>query len=171
MMNKAIFLDRDGTVIVHVHYLADPDKVEIVPGGAEALRRLKDSGYLLVMVSNQSLVGRGYGTVEDVESVNDRTIELLEADGVSIDSVKYCPHRPDENCPNRKPNPGMLVEAARELDIDLTQSVMIGDNITDVQAGENAGCRLSILIGTAAEIDYGTVVLGLPEAVELLLAG
>ena len=169
-MNKAIFLDRDGTVIDHVHYLTDPAKVAIVHGGVEALRKLRDDGYLLVLVSNQSLVGRGLGTVEDVEAVNARMLELLAEDGVTIDCVKYCQHRPDDECPNRKPNPGMLLEAAKELDIDLAQSVMIGDNITDVEAGENAGCSLNVLL-SATEGSAGSVVAkDLPEAAELVLA-
>ena len=169
-MNKAVFLDRDGTVIEHVHYLSDPAKVAIVPGGVEALKKLKNHGYLLVVVSNQSLVGRGYGTAEDVEAVNARMCELLAESGVTIDSVKYCPHLPDAECPNRKPNPGMLLEAAKEFDIDLSQSVMIGDNITDVEAGENAGCSLNVLLGAAKGTAGCTVAKDLHEAVELVLA-
>ncbi len=168
-MNKAVFLDRDGTVIEHVHYVTDPGKVAIVPGGVEALRKLRDDGYLLVLVSNQSLVGRGYGTVEDVEAVNARMLELLAEGGVTIDCVKYCPHRPEDECPNRKPNPGMLLEAAKELDIDLGLSVMIGDNLSDVEAGRNAGCRLNILIDLAGGSGDFPSVAGLPEAVETVL--
>ena len=169
-MNKAVFLDRDGTVIEHVHYVTDPAKVAIVPGGVEALRKLRDDGYLLVLVSNQSLVGRGYGTVEDVEAVNARMLELLAEGGVTIDCVKYCPHRPEDDCPNRKPNPGMLLEAAKELDIDLGLSVMIGDNVTDVEAAENAGCSLNVLLGAGEESTEFVVAKDLPEAVELVLA-
>ena len=174
-MNKAVFLDRDGTVIQHVHYLTEPGKVEIVPGGVEALKKLQEAAYLLVVVSNQSLVGRGYGTVDDVEAVNARMLELLEAGGVRIDCVKYCPHLPGEDCPNRKPMPGMPIEAARELGIDLAQSVMIGDNLSDVEAGRNAGCQMNILIQPPGASDYrpslgATVVAsGLPEAVDIVL--
>ena len=169
-MNKAVFLDRDGTVIEHIHYLTDPAKVAIVQGGAEALRKLRDQGYLLVVVSNQSLVGRGLGMVEDVEAVNARMLELLAEGGVTIDCVKCCPHRPDDKCPTRKPNPGMLLEAARELSIDLAQSVMIGDNVTDAEAGENAGCSLNVLLG-GAEASAGSVVAkDLLEAAALVLA-
>ena len=169
-MKKAVFLDRDGTVIEHVHYVTDPDKVTIVPGGVEALKKLKDRGYLLAVVSNQSLVGRGYGTVEDVAAVNARMLELLAEGGVTIDCIKYCPHRPDDKCPNRKPNPGMLLEAARELDIDLAESVMIGDNITDVEAGENAGCSLNVLLGDGEGSAGCAVAKDLPKAVETVLA-
>ncbi len=169
-MNKAVFLDRDGTVIEHVHYLSDPAKVAIVQGGAEALRKLRDRGYLLVVVSNQSLVGRGYGTADDVEAVNGRMLELLEEGGVTIDCVKYCPHRPDDDCPNRKPNPGMLLDAAKELDIDLAQSVMIGDNITDADAGENAGCSLNVLLGVAEGSARPVIAKDLLEAADLVLA-
>ncbi len=169
-MNKAVFLDRDGTVIEHVHYVTDPAKVAIVPGGVEALRKLRDDGYLLVLVSNQSLVGRGLGTVEDVEAVNARMLELLAEGGVTIDCVKYCPHRPEDECPNRKPNPGMLLEAAKEFDIDLGLSVMIGDNVTDVEAGKNAGCLLNILLGAGQGSAGCTVAEDLVEAVEMVLA-
>lgn len=169
-MNKAVFLDRDGTVIKHVHYVTDPDKVAIVPGGVEALKKLKDRGFLLVVVSNQSLVGRGYGTAEDVEAVNARMLELLAEGGVTIDCIKYCPHRPDDKCPNRKPNPGMLLEAARELDINLAQSVMIGDNITDVEAGGNAGCSLNVLLGAGEGSAGFTIAKDLPKAAETVLA-
>ncbi len=169
-MNKAVFLDRDGTVIEHVHYVTDPAKVAIVPGGVEALRQLWDDGYLLVVVSNQSLVGRGYGTIEDVEAVNARMLELLAEGGVTIDCVKYCPHRPEDDCPNRKPQPGMLQEAAEELDIDLARSVMIGDNITDTEAGKNAGCSLNVLLGVAEGSARPVVAKDLPEAVEFVLA-
>ena len=169
-MNKAVFLDRDGTVIEHVHYVTDPAKVAIVPGGVEALRKLRDDGYLLVLVSNQSLVGRGYGTVEDVGAVNERRLELLSEGGVTIDCVKYCPHRPEDECPNRKPNPGMLLEAAKELDIDLGLSVMIGDNVTDVEAGENAGCALNVLLGEAEGSAGSVTAKNLSEAAGLVLA-
>jgi len=168
-MNKAVFLDRDGTVIVHVHYLRDPEQVAIVPDGADALRRLQERGYLLVIVSNQSLVGRGYGTLEDVEAVNGRMGELLATDGVTLAGVKYCPHHPDANCPNRKPNPGMLLEAAKELDIDLARSAMIGDNLLDVEAGTNAGCMLNILIDVAASVDHAPSATSLSAAADLIL--
>ena len=168
-MNKAAFLDRDGTVIEHVHYLTDPAKVAIVRGGITALKTLRDRGYLLVVVSNQSLVGRGWGTVEDVEAVNARMLELLAEGGVTIDCVKYCPHHPDGGCPNRKPNPGMLLEAARELDIDLARSVMIGDNTTDAEAGQNAGCRMNILIDPEGCSDYRPSASSLSEAIKFVL--
>ena len=168
-MFNAVFLDRDGTVIEHIHYLTEPGKVEIVPGGVEALKKLEEAGYLLVVVSNQSLVGRGYGTAEDVEAVNARMLDILEEGRVTIDSVRYCPHHPDDDCPNRKPRPGMLLDAAQELDIDLVQSIMIGDNLSDVEAGRNAGCRLNILIDPAGGSGDFPSVAGLPEAVETVL--
>lgn len=168
-MNKAVFLDRDGTLIEHIHYLTDPNRVKIVDGGAEALKRLQEAGYLLVVVSNQSLVGRGYGTEDDVNAVNARMAELLQSAGVTLDSVKYCPHHPDEDCPNRKPKPGMLLEAAEELNIDLTQSVMIGDNPTDTGAGENARCRLNILLVEPGSSAQGPSAGSLSEAADRVL--
>ncbi len=168
-MNKAVFLDRDGTIIEHVHYLKDPSKVTIVQGGIEALRALQSDGFLLVVVSNQSLVGRGFGTVEEVEAVNARTLELFSEAGVTIDCVKYCPHHPDDACACRKPKPGMLLEASNELHIDLGRSVMIGDNMLDAEAGMNAGCGLSIQINGESKSEYSPRASNLSEAIGLII--
>jgi D-glycero-D-manno-heptose 1,7-bisphosphate phosphatase len=145
-MNKALFLDRDGTVIEHVHYLKDPDEVRLVSGCAQALKSARDAGYLLVVISNQSIIGRGTGTHEEVEACNARMEELLSAEGVELDSVLYCPHAPEDECACRKPQPGLLVQAAEALIIDLAQSSMIGDNVTDIEAGRNAGCRANLYL-------------------------
>lgn len=147
-MNRALFLDRDGTVIEHVHYLKDPDEVRLVEDCVETLKRAKDAGYVLIVVSNQSIIGRGTGTVDQVEACNARMCELLSAEGVVIDDAVYCPHAPDEGCSCRKPEPGLLLECAERFGIALAQSVMIGDNITDIQAGDNARCRMSLYLNT-----------------------
>ena len=145
-MNKALFLDRDGTVIEHVHYNMDPNDVHLVPDCAEALAKAQAAGYLLVVISNQSGIARGKGTHEDVQACNDRMAELLAEQGITLDLILYCPHGPDEDCPCRKPKPGMLLDAAQQLDIDLSQSIIIGDNITDLQAGQNAGCKMMLFV-------------------------
>ena len=168
MKHKAAFLDRDGTIIRNIPYLTDPAQVQFIPGGVDALRNLRGNGYLLVIVTNQSLVGRGMGTREEVEAVNRRMTELLETEGVAIDALKYCPHHPDEHCTNRKPEPGMLLEAAAELDIDLSRSIMIGDSPADVQAGERAGCPINIRIDPSGNTPGA--VPDLPAAVEIVLA-
>ena len=147
-MHKAMFLDRDGTVIEHVHYLNDPAGVRLVSDCVKALSAARAAGYLLVVISNQSIIGRGTGTKEEVDACNARMEELLRVEGIMLDLVLYCPHAPEEECGCRKPKPGMLLDAADRLGIDLSQSVMIGDNITDVEAGENAGCAMSLYLNT-----------------------
>jgi histidinol-phosphate phosphatase family protein len=147
-MNRAVFLDRDGTILEHVPYMTDPAQVRLMPGAAEALRRLKAAGFLLVIVSNQSLVARGLGTRLQAEAVSLRMEELFAAEGIRFDAIKYSFDGPDSTNPRRKPNPGMLFEAAAELDIDLKRSAMIGDDPRDPQAGRAAGCALNLLLSS-----------------------
>ena len=128
--------------------MKNPKEVRLVADCAKSLRRAREEGYLLVVISNQSIIGRGTGTVAQVDACNARMEELLLAEGVDVDLVLYCPHAPEDNCTCRKPKPGLLLDAARDLDIDLEASIMIGDNITDVEAGENAGCRLNLYLNT-----------------------
>ncbi|MDO9081919.1 MAG: HAD-IIIA family hydrolase, partial [Humidesulfovibrio sp.] len=132
---RAVFLDRDGTVIAERHYLSDPAGVELLPGAAVGLRRMRALGLRLVLVSNQSGVGRGYFARADVERVHGRLLELLEAQGVTLDAMYVCPHAPDEGCGCRKPLPGLLERARTELGIDLAQSFMVGDKPCDVDLG------------------------------------
>lgn len=145
--NKAAFLDRDGTLIVDRGYLSNPDGVELLSGVAKGLAIVQRLGYLLVVISNQSGVGRGYFSDEDVRSVNRRMEECLGELGLRLDGVWYCPHIPEARCLCRKPSPGLFLTAARHLDIDLADSIMIGDKITDVEAGVAAGCQRNILLG------------------------
>jgi histidinol-phosphate phosphatase family protein len=147
----AIFLDRDGTVIEHVHYLCDPALVQILPGAAEALKRFRRAGFSRVLVTNQSAIGRGMLTEERLDQIHIEMNRQLAAHGATIDAAYHCPDVPAgddrtvvEN-PDRKPGPGMLVRAAADLKLDLGTSWMVGDLISDVLAGQNAGCR-SILL-------------------------
>ena len=144
----AAFLDRDGTLIVDVGYPRDPDGVTLLDGAAEALAALAASGLRLVVVSNQSGVGRGIVTPEQAEAVHDRFVAELAAEGIALDDAKYCPHAPGAGCACRKPEPAMLLEAAAELDLDLEASFMIGDKHSDVETGRRAGCR-TVLLGDA----------------------
>ena len=139
--SKAVFLDRDGTLINERGYLADPSKIFFYPGAATALRRLQRAGFRLVIVTNQSGVGRGYFTLAQAQRVSRRFCELLRRQGVRIDRVYMCPHRPDAGCRCRKPNPFLARKAARELKIDLENSYMIGDQVRDLQLAKNAGLR------------------------------
>ncbi len=154
----AVFLDRDGTVIEHVHYIGDPAQVRLLPEVGPALRRFQEAGFALVVVTNQSAIGRGFITVEQYEQVNAEMIRQLAGEGVTIGAVYYCPEAPsgDDRTAvtheDRKPGPGMLKRGARDLGLDLSTSWMIGDMISDALAGINAGCRGTFLVETGKEL-------------------
>jgi D-glycero-D-manno-heptose 1,7-bisphosphate phosphatase len=167
-LQKAIFLDRDGTVIQHEHYLTDANKVALAHGTPRALQLFKDAGYLLVVITNQSVIGRGDGTEEEVNACNRRMCDLLNEHELEFDGLYYCPHTPEDHCRCRKPKPGMLNQAAHDLHLDIGQCVMIGDNITDVEAGHNAGCIFSILIGEPPEGSSCLSCESLLESAELV---
>lgn len=159
----AIFLDRDGTIIRQVHHLCDPDMVDLLPGAAHAIRTFHDAGYVCVVVTNQSVIGRGKLTEDQLTQINKRMYEQLADHGASIDALYFCPFAPAKKGdrtsiehPNRKPAPGMLFQAAEELNLDLSQSWMIGDMASDVLAGRNAKCKGSVLVltGNATEKDF-----------------
>ncbi len=141
-----VLLDRDGTVIREKEYLADPDGVELIPGAVDGLKRLQDAGAVLVIISNQSGVGRGYFTAQDVEAVNDRMMNLLDQAGVRIRGVYYCPHAPDDRCDCRKPEIGLLKRAETDTGLPLASAFMIGDKAADVEAGQRAGCRTVLVL-------------------------
>lgn len=145
-MKPALFLDRDGTLIVDVGYPREPERVELLPGAAEVLRELQER-YALVIVTNQSGIGRGRITPDEAAAVQARVVEEFAAQGVRFAATYMCPHAPDEDCECRKPAPGMLVQAAAELGLDLPRSVMIGDKHADVQAGWRAECGATIRFG------------------------
>ncbi|MBK5276903.1 MAG: D-glycero-beta-D-manno-heptose 1,7-bisphosphate 7-phosphatase [Desulfuromonadales bacterium] len=152
-MKRAVFIDRDGTINVEKEYLYRTEDFEFIPGAAEAIRLFNDAGWLVIVVSNQSGVARGYYTEEDVHNLHRHiSAQLLQA-GAKVDAWFYCPHHPSGRgsyalpCRCRKPLPGMLLEAAGRFEIDLEASVMIGDKLVDVEAGRAAGCR-SILVRT-----------------------
>jgi D-glycero-D-manno-heptose 1,7-bisphosphate phosphatase len=140
-LRPAIFLDRDGTVVYDRDHLADPERLELLPGAAEGLRRLAALGYVFVVVTNQSGVARGYFTLGDVDQMNARLTALLEAEGIQLDGIYVCPHGPEDGCDCRKPLPGLLLRAARELGLDLGRSLLIGDRDSDMKAAEAAGIR------------------------------
>ena len=140
-MNRALFMDRDGTVMVDVGYPRQPDDVELLPDAPPTLAKLHDLGFKLVVVSNQSGVGRGLVTADEASAVHERFVEALRASGVELDGAYYCPHAPDEGCSCRKPSPELLERAARELGLDLPESFMVGDRDSDLEAGRRAGCR------------------------------
>jgi len=149
--SPGIFLDRDGTLIYDTGYIGNPDLVDFIPAVLPTLRRFQDEGYRLVVISNQSGIGRGVITQEQYESVARRIADGLSEHGIRV-ATYYCPHSPDDGCECRKPNPFLLLRAARDLDIDLGRSYMIGDRLTDVEAGAAAGCKTILLAqGESAE--------------------
>jgi len=154
-MNRAVFLDRDGTLIAEKEYLHRPEDVVMFPGAAEALLRLQEAGFKLFIVSNQSGVGRGYFTLADVEKVNARVIEDLQAGGVEIKKIYIAPEAPEAPSRGRKPSPQFLFDARDEFGLDLARSYMIGDKLSDLECGWNAGVRKSILVrtGYGAEVE------------------
>ena len=153
-LTPAIFLDRDGTLMDDPGYVGDPALVRLIPGVAAALARLRVGGFKTVIVTNQSGIGRGYFTAEDFARVNARLLELLGVD--AIDATYFCADHPDTASAQRKPEPGMLLEAARDLSLDLARSWMIGDRAGDVEAGRRAGVRsILVLTGEGARADAG----------------
>lgn len=153
-MDKAVFLDRDGTINKEVTYLYRPEDLVILPGVPEAVKILRDNGFCILVVTNQAGIARGYYTVEHMHRLHRYLNEQLKRDGAWIDAFYYCPHHPEHGigeyrkvCHCRKPDTGMFEMAEREYEIDKNHSYMIGDKRIDVQAGHNYGIR-SILVGT-----------------------
>ncbi|NOY82689.1 MAG: HAD family hydrolase [Kiritimatiellaeota bacterium] len=143
---KAVFLDRDGTLVADRGYLADPEGIELLPGVAEGLAALLKAGFLLVVVTNQSGVGRGMFPMTAVEAQHQRLKQLLTDQHVELAGIEVCPHCPEDHCDCRKPAPGMLLRAARRLHLDLDSSFLVGDKCSDIQAGAAVGCR-GVLVG------------------------
>src|SRR3989475_8935282 len=147
-MNQAVFLDRDGTLMEEKHFLHRPQDVVIFPGAFAALKHLQSAGFKLFMVSNQSGVGRGYFTLADVERVNHRIIQEFAREQVHFGKIYVAPEAPDAPSRGRKPSPQFLFDARDEFGLDLAQSFMIGDKLSDLECGWNAGVKKSILVRT-----------------------
>lgn len=153
---KAIFLDRDGTINKHVGFLRNIDDFELIDSVAEAIRKINASGYLAIVVTNQPVIARGEVTVQELEEIHKKMETMIGAEGAYVDAIYYCPHHPHKgyegevsdlkiDCDCRKPKPGMLLKAAEDFNIDLSQSWMIGDGENDVKAGKAAGCKTALL--------------------------
>jgi len=147
-MNRAIFLDRDGTLIAEKNYLHRPEDVEIFPGAGAALKRLADAGFKLFIVTNQSGIGRGLFTLADAERVNEHLRREFARDGVRFGKIYIAPEVPGQPSRGRKPSPQFLFDARDEFDLDLAESFMVGDKLIDLECGWNAGVKKSILIRT-----------------------
>ncbi|MBX6313276.1 MAG: HAD family hydrolase, partial [Isosphaeraceae bacterium] len=176
MTRRAVFLDKDGTLIEDVPYNVDPDLIRLAPGAAEGLTRLWAAGYRLVVISNQAGVARGLFPEEALAAVEKRLRDLMAGLGVPLAGFYYCPHHPEGTvvgyavaCDCRKPAPGLILRAAREQGIDLTRSWFIGDILHDIEAGRRAGCR-TILIDNGHETEWVLSPLRRPHRVAADLA-
>ncbi len=179
-MNRAVFLDRDGTIIEDTHYLHRPEQVVIFPGAAPALKRLQNAGFKLIIVSNQSGVGRGYYTVAELEDVNRHVCEELGRHGVRFQKIYFSLEAPDQPSRGRKPSPQFLFDARDEFALDLGESYMIGDKLLDLECGWNAGVKKCLLVrtGYGAELERtapdklgsAVVVDGLPAAADWIFS-
>ena len=154
---KAVFLDRDGTINKYVGFLTKPEHFELIPGVAEAIKKINKSGYLAIVVTNQPVIARGDCTWDELQNIHNKMETELGKEGAFVDAIYICPHHKDKgfegerpeykfDCECRKPKPGLLLQAARDFNIDLSQSIMIGDGVNDLKAGNNAGCSSSLLV-------------------------
>jgi D-glycero-D-manno-heptose 1,7-bisphosphate phosphatase len=170
--NKVVILDRDGTIVIDRHYLSDPAGLEFLPGAAEGLRSLYDSGYRLIVITNQSGIGRGLFSIERLQQMNARLCEMVLAAGARLEGIYFCPHRPEDRCDCRKPGIQLLLDAASTHGFDPAQAVVIGDQNSDVEFGRRAGAK-TILVNPGASDDPGPraadyVVRDLREAATIL---
>jgi D-glycero-D-manno-heptose 1,7-bisphosphate phosphatase len=184
-LQRAVFLDKDGTLVEDVPYNVDPDQIRLAPGAVAGLFALHAAGYRLVVVSNQSGVARGQFPESTLRGVEERLRELLADAGIPLTGFYYCPHHPGgvvakyaRACECRKPRPGLLLRAAREHNLDLATSWMVGDILDDVQAGRSSGCRTVFLDNGHETVWHRTpgrrpdvVVADLAEAARAILAG
>lgn len=165
---KAIFLDRDGTINKYVGFLRNIDDFELIDGVAQAIKKINASGYLAIVVTNQPVIARGEVTVPQLQEIHNKMETLLGLEGAYLDAIYYCPHHPHKgyagevpelkiDCDCRKPKPGMLLKAAEDFNIDLNQSYMIGDGENDVKAGIAAGCRSVLLSSSQKDEPYGQI--------------
>ena len=175
---RAIFLDRDGVINKYVGFLTDIEQFELNDGVTEAIKKINDNGYLAIVVTNQPVIARGEVTFEELEQINYKMETLLGLDGAYVDAIYYCPHHPHKGyegevpelkieCECRKPKPGMLIQASKDFNIDLSKSFMIGDGENDMQAGINAGCA-TIFIGEDKDCQCADSLL---SAVNMIMNG
>jgi D-glycero-D-manno-heptose 1,7-bisphosphate phosphatase len=153
MAKRFILLDRDGTIIVEKNYLASPDAVALLPNAAAGLRMLRSLGFGLVVVSNQSGIGRSYFTTADAELVHLRLKELLAQEGVALEGIYFCPHTPESACDCRKPEPGLVLRAAADLQFAPPQAIVIGDKPADIALGKRLGAK-TVLVKTGYGCHY-----------------
>jgi len=146
--NKAIFLDRDGAINKEVSYLSNPNDFKFIRGSIEALKILKQKGFLLIIITNQASIARGLFTEETLNAIHDKMIRILRQNNVQLDDIYYCPHHPEFTgpCDCRKPKPGMIKKAQLKYNIDLHNSYLVGDTINDIETGKALGCKTVLVL-------------------------
>ena len=161
---KAIFLDRDGTINKYVGFVRKPEEFDLIDGVSDVIKQLNNQGYLVIVITNQPVIARGEVTVDGLEEIHNKMETMLGKDGAYVDAIYYCPHHPHKGfsgevpelkmeCECRKPKPGLLLKAAQDYNIDLEKSWMIGDSENDILAGKNAGCKTALI--SSDNINYG----------------
>ena len=167
MINKkrAIFLDRDGVINKEVNYLSTPDDFEFIEGSIDALILLKQKGFLLIVITNQAGIARGYFTEEDLTQIHEKMIRILEQHDINLDGIYYCPHHPEftGECTCRKPKIGMFLKAKEKYDIDLKSSYMVGDTLNDIKAGYNAKCKTVLVLTGYGEEEKSKIITLKPD--------
>ncbi|MCJ7656080.1 MAG: HAD family hydrolase [Dehalococcoidia bacterium] len=175
MANRAVFIDRDGTMAKDVHYCRHPEDFELLPDTAKAIRLLNQHSFKVIVITNQSGIARGYFTEETLAEIHEKMRGELAKERAWVDAIYYCPHHPDDNCQCRKPKPKLALQAAKNHDIELEGCFVVGDLQMDIDLGKAIGCR-TILIGTLPPMDDESpkpdiVVSDLLGAVETILRG
>lgn len=176
---KAIFLDRDGTINKYVGFVRKLDDFELINGVADAIKQINNLGYLVIVVTNQPVIARGEVSYEELNEIHNKMETLLGEEGAYIDGIYFCPHHPDKGfdgeikelkieCDCRKPKPGMILEAAKDFNIDLSKSWMIGDSENDILAGVNAGCKTALLSNINNEIGQDVTITNLGEIIKYI---
>lgn len=160
-MNQAIFLDRDGVINEdREDYVKSWEEFRFIKGVRRALKKIRQSGIPVVVITNQSVIGRGLITENELSVIHDRMVKAVAKSGGRITKIYYCPHHPDDHCRCRKPRIGLLKKAAREMDLDLTKCIFVGDNLKDIQCGKRAGCRTVLVQSGQGEGSLKKILTG-----------
>ena len=174
MTNRAVFIDRDGTMAKDVSYCSCPEDFELLPNTGKAIRLLNEHGFKVIVITNQSGIARGYFTEEMLAKIHEKMKDELAKEGAWVDAIYYCPHRPEDNCQCRKPKPKLALQAAKDHNIEIKDSLVVGDLQMDIDLGKAIGCR-TILVRTPPTNDENPksdiVVSDLLSAVQLIVTG
>jgi len=164
---KAIFLDRDGVINKEVSYLSNPDDFEFIDGSVEALRILKQKHFLLIVITNQAGIARGFFTEETLKLIHNKMIRILKQNKVELNDIYYCPHHPEFTgpCDCRKPNPGMILKAKLKYNIDLSNSYMVGDTLNDIETGKAARCKTVLVLTGYGKEEQKNISLIIPDMI------